>query len=137
QPEKVDQQSSEISGLQEEYNAAVAVAEATRKAAQQAERTAREAEEQAARENASQPQKGSATNTRSDAATADEEYEEEKQKVEQAAADTVSSWGLIAPLDSYQTSGFGWRPTPAGTFDYGGSGGYVHTGLDYGGGCGL
>src|SRR5699024_3925255 len=69
--------------------------------------------------------------------TADEEYEEQKQKVEQAAADTGSSWGLIAPLDSYQTSGFGWRPTPAGTFDYGVSGGYVHTWLDYGGGCGL
>src|SRR5699024_5894475 len=69
--------------------------------------------------------------------TADEEYEDQKQKVEQAAADTGSSWGLIAPLDPYQTPGLGCRPTPAGTVDYGGSGGYVHTGLDYGGGRGL
>src|SRR5699024_11358137 len=97
------------------------------KAAEEAERKAREAEEQAARENASQQQKESATKARSDAETADEEYEEQKQKVEQAAADTGSSWGLIAPLDSYQTSGFGWRHTPAGTFDYGGSGDYVYT----------
>src|SRR5699024_3570739 len=133
----VNQQSSEISGLQEEYNEAVAEPEATRKAAEEAERNGREAEEQAARENASQQQKESAPKARRDPETADEEYEEQKQQAEQAAADTGSPWGLIAPLDSYQTSGFGWRPTPAGTFDYGGSGGYVHTGLDYGGGCGL
>lgn len=137
QQEKVNQQSSEISGLQDEYNAAVAEAEAKRKAAEEAERKAREAEEQAARENASEQQKESATKARSDAETADQEYEDQKQKVEEAAADTGSSWGLIQPLNTYQTSGFGWRPTPAGTFDYGGSGGYVHTGLDYGGGCGL
>ncbi len=34
------------------------------------------------------------------------------------------------------TSNFGWRPTPSGTIDYGGQGGYVHAGMDYGTGCG-
>ncbi|MCW4467010.1 peptidoglycan DD-metalloendopeptidase family protein [Glutamicibacter sp. MNS18] len=50
-----------------------------------------------------------------------------------------SSWGLIKPVNSGRlTSGFGWRPTPAGTIDYGGRGGYVHAGIDwgFGGQCG-
>ncbi|WP_431711670.1 peptidoglycan DD-metalloendopeptidase family protein [Glutamicibacter uratoxydans] len=50
-----------------------------------------------------------------------------------------SSWGLIKPVNSGRiTSGFGWRPTPAGTIDYGGRGGYVHAGIDwgFGGRCG-
>lgn len=34
------------------------------------------------------------------------------------------------------TSSFGFRPTPAGTIDYGGRGGYVHAGIDYGASCG-
>lgn len=34
------------------------------------------------------------------------------------------------------TSSFGFRPTPAGTIDYGGQGGYVHAGIDYGTPCG-
>lgn len=135
--EKINEQSSEISGLQEEYNEAVAEAEAKRKAAEEAERKAREAEEQAARQNATQQQKESASQARDDADTADQEYEEQQERVSQAAANTGSSWGLIAPINTYQTSGFGWRPTPAGTYDYSGSGGYVHTGIDYGGGCGI
>lgn len=50
-----------------------------------------------------------------------------------------SGWGLIKPVNSGRiTSGFGWRPTPAGTIDYGGRGGYVHAGIDwgFGGRCG-
>ncbi|WP_313812240.1 peptidoglycan DD-metalloendopeptidase family protein [Glutamicibacter sp.] len=50
-----------------------------------------------------------------------------------------SAWGLIKPTNSNNiTSTFGWRPTPAGTIDYGGRGGYVHAGLDwgFGGQCG-
>lgn len=34
------------------------------------------------------------------------------------------------------TSNFGFRSTPAGTIDYGGKGGYVHAGIDYGAACG-
>ena len=53
---------------------------------------------------------------------------------------SASSWGLIVPADSsgYVSSGYGWRPTPAGTIDYGGAGGYVHAGIDWGfrGQCG-
>ena len=57
----------------------------------------------------------------------------------QAAPPERSSWGLIKPVSGgRQTSGFGWRPTPAGTIDYGGRGGYVHAGVDwgFGGQCG-
>ncbi|GER24030.1 metalloendopeptidase [Zafaria cholistanensis] len=52
---------------------------------------------------------------------------------------SVSGWGLIRPTaGGYITSRFGWRPTPAGTIDYGGRGGYVHAGVDwgFGGACG-
>lgn len=50
-----------------------------------------------------------------------------------------SAWGLVKPTTSNNlTSSFGWRPTPAGTIDYGGRGGYVHAGIDwgFGGQCG-
>lgn len=49
---------------------------------------------------------------------------------------TTGTWGLSWPMNSPVTSEFGWRPTPAGTFDYGGRGGYVHTGIDFGASCG-
>lgn len=137
QQQSVSDQSSEVSELEEEYNDAVAEAEAKRKAAEEAERKAREEEERAAEQNATEEQKETATKAREDASTADEEYEEQKERVSQTVSDTGSSWGLVAPINSYQTSGFGWRPTPAGTYDYGGQGGYVHTGIDYGGGCGI
>ncbi|MEE1622179.1 peptidoglycan DD-metalloendopeptidase family protein [Zafaria sp. Z1313] len=59
---------------------------------------------------------------------------------EAASSGSSSSWGLRSPAASggYITSGFGWRPTPAGTIDYGGRGGYVHAGVDwgFGGSCG-
>ena len=62
----------------------------------------------------------------------------------QTAPQTVpqerSSWGLIRPVNGgRQTSSFGWRPTPLGTIDYGGRGGYVHAGVDwgFGGQCGI
>ena len=47
-----------------------------------------------------------------------------------------SAFGLRAPVNGPISSGFGWRPTPVGTIDFNGSGGYTHTGLDYGVGCG-
>lgn len=58
---------------------------------------------------------------------------------QKAPSSGSSAWGLIKPTNSNRiTSTFGWRPTPAGTIDYGGRGGYVHAGLDwgFGGQCG-
>lgn len=49
-----------------------------------------------------------------------------------------SAFGLRHPFsgDVPITSGFGWRATPPGTIDFYGSGGYMHTGIDFGAGCG-
>ncbi|MFJ6002714.1 peptidoglycan DD-metalloendopeptidase family protein [Arthrobacter sp. NPDC092385] len=53
-----------------------------------------------------------------------------------AAPSTPSSFGLRSPVGGSISSGFGWRPTPVGTIDFNGTGGYMHTGIDYGVGCG-
>lgn len=49
-----------------------------------------------------------------------------------------SAFGLRHPFSDGVpiTSGFGWRATPPGTVDFYGSGGYMHTGIDFGAGCG-
>ena len=49
-----------------------------------------------------------------------------------------SAFGLRHPFASYVpiTSGFGWRATPPGTIDFYGTGGYMHTGIDFGAACG-
>jgi murein DD-endopeptidase MepM/ murein hydrolase activator NlpD len=49
-----------------------------------------------------------------------------------------SAFGLRHPFDSNVpiTSGFGWRATPPGTIDFYGTGGYLHTGIDFGASCG-
>lgn len=55
----------------------------------------------------------------------------------QQAAVTQSSWGLIYPFRGIPiTSGYGWRATPPGTIDFYGTGGYMHTGIDFGAPCG-
>lgn len=51
-------------------------------------------------------------------------------------ASSPSAFGLRAPVSGPITSGYGWRPTPLGTIDFNGSGGYTHTGIDYGVNCG-
>jgi murein DD-endopeptidase MepM/ murein hydrolase activator NlpD len=49
-----------------------------------------------------------------------------------------SAFGLRHPFAASIpiTSGFGWRATPPGTIDFYGTGGYMHTGLDFGATCG-
>ena len=60
----------------------------------------------------------------------------QSRQVQQAAV-TQSAWGLIHPFRGIPiTSGFGWRATPPGTIDFYGTGGYMHTGIDFGAPCG-
>ncbi|NUP75283.1 MAG: peptidoglycan DD-metalloendopeptidase family protein [Sinomonas sp.] len=49
-----------------------------------------------------------------------------------------SAFGLQHPFAGNIpiTSGFGWRATPPGTIDFYGTGGYMHTGIDFGASCG-
>lgn len=51
-------------------------------------------------------------------------------------ASSPSAFGLRAPVSGPISSGYGWRPTPLGTIDFNGTGGYTHTGIDYGVACG-
>ncbi len=53
-----------------------------------------------------------------------------------AAPSNPSAFGLNSPVNAPVSSGFGWRTTPIGTIDFNGTGGYMHTGIDYGVGCG-
>nr|WP_232083335.1 M23 family metallopeptidase [Arthrobacter sp. SO5] len=54
-----------------------------------------------------------------------------------AAPGAPSAFGLRSPFNGVPiTSGFGWRATPAGTIDFYGKGGYMHTGIDFGAACG-
>ncbi|MDD1478597.1 MULTISPECIES: murein hydrolase activator EnvC family protein [unclassified Arthrobacter] len=49
-----------------------------------------------------------------------------------------SSFGISRPFGAGVpiTSGFGWRATPPGTIDFLGTGSYLHSGIDFGVGCG-
>lgn len=51
-------------------------------------------------------------------------------------ASSPSAFGLRSPVSGPISSGYGWRPTPLGTIDFNGTGGYTHTGIDYGVACG-
>jgi murein DD-endopeptidase MepM/ murein hydrolase activator NlpD len=54
------------------------------------------------------------------------------------AQGSPSAFGLRHPFNANIpiTSGFGWRATPPGTIDFYGTGGYMHTGIDFGATCG-
>lgn len=47
-----------------------------------------------------------------------------------------SAFGLSHPVQAPISSGFGWRATPAGSIDFFGTGGYLHSGIDFGASCG-
>ncbi|MDI3329998.1 MAG: peptidoglycan DD-metalloendopeptidase family protein [Micrococcus sp.] len=125
-------QSDRQSDLQRRHSEAVAEAERKRRAAEEAARKARQAAASADRAAARRAQAAADR-----AGRAAQAAEQRARQAEQQASRASSGWGLQMPVNTYITSGFGWRPTPAGTFDYGGAGGYVHTGVDFGGGCGI
>lgn len=153
------QAGSEQSELQRQHQEAVAEAERQRRAAEEAARKARQAAEAARQAREAQQRAAAAAEARAAqqravqqerAARAAQEQADRQaraaaeadRRVVQAAeaeqqAQPSSAWGLQLPINTYITSGFGWRSTPAGSFDYGGVGGYVHTGVDFGGGCGI
>ncbi|MHA7262595.1 peptidoglycan DD-metalloendopeptidase family protein [Arthrobacter sp. TMN-37] len=56
--------------------------------------------------------------------------------IQPPALGNPSAFNLRPPVNGVVSSGFGWRPTPIGSIDFNGTGGYTHTGLDYGVGCG-
>ncbi len=56
--------------------------------------------------------------------------------IQPPAPGNPSAFKLLSPVNGPVSSGFGWRPTPIGSIDFNGTGGYTHTGLDYGVGCG-
>ena len=47
-----------------------------------------------------------------------------------------SAFGLSMPVNAPISSGFGWRGVPAGTIDFSGTGGYLHSGTDFAASCG-
>ncbi|MBG6083678.1 M23 family metallopeptidase [Zhihengliuella flava] len=131
---------SDIAARQEQLKQEIAEQERrereeARRKAEEA-RKAREAAEQARADQAAQEE---AERKEQEAERKEEEAREAEDKVSSQDS-SVSSWGLQNPAaaGAYITSGFGWRPTPSGTIDYGGAGGYLHAGIDYGfgGACG-
>lgn len=146
-----------------EEAAKAAAEQAAKVAAEQAAERAAKAEaaaraKRAAAEKAAQANAADAAAKRAAADAADRKAASERTKSKKAStpakkepnqgssgssssepSSSTSSWGLSKPSSGgYITSTFGWRPTPAGTIDYGGRGGYVHAGLDwgFGGRCG-
>lgn len=115
--------------------------EAARKAAEARAAQAQAAAERAARANAADAaaKRAAADAAERSAASARKKSESAGNSGDSSSSSSTSSWGLSVPVGGGNiTSTFGWRPTPAGTIDYGGMGGYVHAGLDwgFGGQCG-
>lgn len=115
--------------------------EAARKAAEARAAQAQAAAERAARANAADAaaKRAAADAAERSAASARKKSESAGNSGDSSSSSPTSSWGLSVPVGGgHISSTFGWRPTPAGTIDYGGMGGYVHAGLDwgFGGQCG-
>lgn len=118
----------------------VAQTEVNQKIAERQERLRREAEERRKREEearrkrheAEQRRLAEEAKTNNRPAPPVQEYVPAASSASSSGSSSDLSWPINAPV----TSEYGWRPTPAGTFDYGGRGGYVHTGIDFGAACG-
>lgn len=103
-----------------------------------------EAEQRAREENARRAAEAAEANRRAAAAAAAANRPAPPPVVPKPVAPVIvppqtsspSAFGLRAPVSGPITSGYGWRPTPLGTIDFNGSGGYTHTGIDYGVACG-
>jgi murein DD-endopeptidase MepM/ murein hydrolase activator NlpD len=136
--DQLSQQKSE----QEDINAQIK--ERQERLKREAEERARKAREEAERkaaaaEAARKARAANAAKLERQAAAAQTKANTETSNATVSGSVKKSSWGLIVPsTGGYISSGFGWRPTPAGTIDYFGTGGYVHGGQDwaYGGQCG-
>lgn len=57
-------------------------------------------------------------------------------EVPSTAPTNPSEFGLSLPVRAPVSSGFGWRATPPGSIDFFGTGGYLHSGIDFGASCG-
>lgn len=57
-------------------------------------------------------------------------------EVPSTAPTNPSAFGLTLPVSAPISSGFGWRATPPGSIDFFGTGGYLHSGIDFGASCG-
>ncbi|MGO1320762.1 MAG: murein hydrolase activator EnvC family protein [Galactobacter sp.] len=135
---RLDQQRSE----QKSINAQIK--ERQERLKREAEERARKAREEAkkkeaAAEKARKERAANAAKLQREAAAAQRKATTATSNATPSGSVQKSSWGLIVPsTGGYISSGYGWRPTPAGTIDYLGTGGYVHGGQDwgYGGQCG-
>jgi len=111
-----------------------------REAAERARKAAEEAaKKRAAAAAAAKKRAANAAKLEAEAAAAERRASSAKSEATVSGPVSVSSWGLIVPsTGGYISSPFGWRPTPPGTIDYFGTGGYLHGGQDwgYGGACG-
>ncbi len=135
---KLDQQKQD----QADINAAIKERQERlkREAEERAKKAAAEAaKKRKAAQEAAKKKAANAAKLAAEAAAAEASANEAKDNATPSKNFNESSWGLIVPsTGGYISSRYGWRPTPAGTIDYFGTGGYVHAGQDWGynGRCG-
>ena len=136
---KAHQQLEDQKAEQQKINQAIKERqERLKREAEERARKAREAAERAKREAAAAERRRAknAAALRAKAQAAQKKATVATTNTKPSKTVSKGTWGLIVPASGPITSGFGWRPTPAGTIDYGGLGGYLHAGIDWGSACG-